>query len=91
MKPLDDSEINVALAAVPKWSRTGSTIARTFQFKGFPAAILFVNQVAQLAETAWHHPDIDIRWNKVTLVLTTHDAGGLTSKDFALAHEFDRL
>jgi 4a-hydroxytetrahydrobiopterin dehydratase len=50
-----------------------------------------VNAVARLAEKAWHHPDIDIRWNKVTLTLTTHDAGGLTKKDFALAKKFDRF
>jgi 4a-hydroxytetrahydrobiopterin dehydratase len=67
------------------------TIVRTYQFKDFPAAIKFVNAVAKLAEQAWHHPDIDIRWNKVTLTLTTHDAGGLTEKDFDLAGKFDRL
>jgi len=50
-----------------------------------------VNAVAEAAEKAWHHPDIDIRWNKVTLALSTHDAGGLTEKDFALAKEFDAL
>ena len=54
-------------------------------------AIEFVTAVAKLAEKAWHHPDIDIRWNKVTLALTTHDAGGLTEKDFKLAKQFDRL
>jgi 4a-hydroxytetrahydrobiopterin dehydratase len=63
----------------------------TFQFKDFPAAIKFVNAVAGLAGQAWHHPDIDIRWNKVTFALTTHDSGGLTDKDFALAEKFDRL
>jgi len=61
--------------------KEGATIARTYQFKDFPAAIQFVNAVAALAEQAWHHPDIDIRWNRVTLALTTHDAGGLTEKD----------
>jgi len=50
-----------------------------------------VNAVAALAEQAWHHPDIDIRWNKVTLTLTTHDAGGLTQKDFDLARQLDQL
>jgi len=66
-------------------------IHRTYQFKDFPAAMKFVNAVARAAEKAWHHPDIDIRWNKVTLALTTHDAGGLTEKDFSLAAKFDRL
>ena len=60
-------------------------------YKDFHAAIKFVNAVAGLAAQAWHHPDIDIRWNKVALTLTTHDAGGLTRKDFALARQFDRL
>jgi len=64
-------------------------IARTYQFKDFVAAIKFVNAIAKLAEKAWHHPDIDIRWNKVALALTTHDEGGLTEKDFALAKKFD--
>ena len=66
-------------------------ISRTFQFEDFPAAMKFVDAVAEIAEAAWHHPDIDIRWNKVTLALTTHDAGGLTRKDFELARAFDQL
>ena len=91
MSKLNASEIKSALVAVPDWTRKGATISRTFQFKDFPAAIQFVNIVAEIAEQAWHHPDIDIRWNKVTLMLTTHDAGGLTEKDFDLAQKFDRL
>ncbi len=91
MKKLAAVEITTALATVPEWKLSGNAIARTYQFKDFPGAILFVNAVAGLAEGAGHHPDIDIRWNRVTLVLTTHDAGGLTEKDFALAREFDRL
>lgn len=91
MSKLNASEIKSALVAVPDWTKTGATISRTFQFKDFPAAVRFVNAVAGIAEQAWHHPDIDIRWNKVTLTLTTHDAGGLTEKDFDLAQRFDRL
>ena len=91
MSKLNASEIKSALAAVPDWAKKGATISRTFQFKDFPAAVRFVDTVAGIAEQAWHHPDIDIRWNKVTLTLTTHDAGGLTEKDFALAQRFDRL
>ena len=60
-------------------------------FKNFPPAIKFVDTLARLAEKANHHPDIDIRWNKVTLTLSTHDAGGVTTKDFALAKKFDAL
>jgi len=91
MKKLAPTEIDAALASVPAWTKKGETITRTYQFKDFPAAIQFVVAVADAAEKAWHHPDIDIRWNKVTLVLSTHDAGGLTEKDFALAKQFDQL
>ena len=91
MSKLNASEIKSSLVAVPEWTRKGATIARTYQFRDFPGAVRFVNAVAELAESAWHHPDIDIRWNKVTLTLTTHDAGGLTKKDFVLAQKFDRL
>ena len=89
MALLPDSQIESALAEVPQWTRNGAVISRTYSFKDFPAAIRFVNTIASLAEEAWHHPDIDIRWNKVTLALTTHDQGGLTEKDFALAKKFD--
>ena len=91
MKKLNATQIKTALATTSEWEKNKATIARTFVFKDFPAAIKYVNAVAKLAEKAWHHPDIDIRWNKVTLVLTTHDAGGLTRKDFALAKKFDAL
>jgi len=91
MDKLDAKGIKAALSTVPKWKKKASTISRTFVFKDFVAAIKFVNKVATLAEKAWHHPDIDIRWNKVMLALTTHDAGGLTAKDFELAAKFDRL
>ena len=91
MRKLGATQIKAALVAVPDWKRTGSTIARTFQFKTFSAAIKFVNAVARSAEKSNHHPDIDIRWNKVKLALTTHDAGGLTENDFKMARIFDGL
>jgi 4a-hydroxytetrahydrobiopterin dehydratase len=91
MAKLSAAQIKSRVASVPEWKKQGREITRTCQFKDFPAAIRFVNAVARLAEKARHHPDIDIRWNKVTLVLTTHDAGGLTEKDFELAVRFDRL
>ncbi len=84
-------QIKTALRTVPDWKKKGATITRIFVFKDFPKAVQFVNRVAKLAEKAWHHPDIDIRWNKVALTLTTHDQGGLTKKDFALARKFDRV
>ena len=91
MAKLSNTQIKTALNSVREWKRNGRTIVRTYQFKDFPAAIRFVNAVARLAEKAWHHPDIDVRWNKVTLTLSTHDAGGLTRKDFQLAKKFDRV
>jgi len=91
MTKLTPAQIKAALPSVPEWRRKASVISRTFEFKDFVIAMKFVNAVARAAEKAWHHPDIDIRWNKVTLALTTHDAGGLTEKDFALAAKFDRL
>ena len=91
MPKLTAAQIKSALVAVPEWKKTGATIARTFVFKDFPAAIRFVNAVAKHAEQSGHHPDIDIRWNKVTLTLTTHSEGGLTEKDFKLARQVDRL
>lgn len=89
MPKLKSPEIKKALARVPEWQKVDSTITRTYVFTDFPAAIRFVDRIGDLAEKAWHHPDIDIRWNKVTLVLTTHDEGGLTVKDFKLARRFD--
>ncbi|MBM3836769.1 MAG: 4a-hydroxytetrahydrobiopterin dehydratase [Verrucomicrobia bacterium] len=89
MPKLTPPQIKIALRTVRQWKKRGKTISRTYQFKDFPAAIKFVNAVARSAEKAWHHPDINIRWSKVTLTLTTHDAGGLTDKDFTLAEKFD--
>jgi 4a-hydroxytetrahydrobiopterin dehydratase len=88
---MDDAQIILAMSSLRDWQRAGTVISRTYQFKDFPAALQFVNSVGDLAEQAQHHPDIDIRWNKVTLALTTHDAGGLTEKDFALAKQCDAL
>ncbi len=91
MPKLTAIQIKSALVTVPDWRKTGAIITRTFGSNDFPAAIRFVNAVARLAEKAGHHPDIDIRWNKVILTLTTHSDGGLTEKDFKLARQFDRL
>jgi 4a-hydroxytetrahydrobiopterin dehydratase len=91
MGKLSEAEVASNMGNVPGWKRAGVEISRTFQFKDFPAAMQFVNAVAAEAEKANHHPDIDIRWNKVKLVFSTHDAGGLTEKDFALAQICDKL
>lgn len=89
MAKLTTTQIKTALRSAPNWKKKGSVISRTYEFKDFVAAMRFVNAVAVLAEKAQHHPDIDIRWSKVTLALTTHDQGGLTEKDFALAKKLD--
>lgn len=91
MAKLNPSAIKAALAATPGWTKRGASIVRVFRFQDFPKAVAFVNRVAEVAEKAWHHPDIDIRWNKVRLALTTHDQGGLTDKDFALAGQCNKL
>ena len=74
-----------------QWERQDDTLSTTVELRDFAAALAFVNAVGAAAEAANHHPDIDIRWNKVTLVLTTHSAGGLTVLDLALAAAVDSL
>ena len=91
MATLTPKQIKAALPTARDWRKRGASIARTFQFKDFLAAMSFVNKVARAAEKAQHHPDIDIRWNKVTLVLSTHSEGGLTPKDFELAKKINAL
>lgn len=85
MALLTESEIAERLRTVPGWQQRGTKICRTWAFADFKAAMAFVNRVAALADAADHHPDIDIRYSRVTLVLSTHDAGGLTARDFDLA------
>ena len=85
MALLTETEIQERLEGLPGWERHGKEIRRTWAFADFEGSMAFVNGVAELAEAADHHPDIDIRYSKVTLVLSTHDAGGLTARDFALA------
>lgn len=88
---LSNAEIDDALSSLPEWSLDGSSITRTVELPTFPAAIQFVSRVATAAEAAGHHPDIDIRWRKLTFTLSTHSEGGLTSKDVDLAREIEKL
>jgi 4a-hydroxytetrahydrobiopterin dehydratase len=88
---MSDTEVKAALTDLPGWELAGSDIVKEYKFADFVAAIAFVNQLAERAEAANHHPDIDIRWNKVRLALSTHSEGGLTSNDFALAAEIESL
>jgi 4a-hydroxytetrahydrobiopterin dehydratase len=89
---LSPAEVDAALAEQGlDWERQGDEITTTVTLRDFAAALAFVNAVGADAEAVNHHPDIDIRWNKVHLVLTTHDSGGLTVLDLALAAAIDRL
>ena len=91
MAELTPEQIKTALTSVKGWQKQSVEIRRTFEFKNFAAAMEFVKKVARVADAANHHPDIDIRWNKVTLALATHSEGGLTQKDFDLAQQIDAL
>lgn len=88
---LTDAQLQEFLRSAPEWKKEGDAIGRTYAFKTFPDAIGFVVRVAHIAEANNHHPDIDIRYNKVTLKLTTHDAGGLTFRDPKVALACDAL
>lgn len=88
---LSETQIEALLKEVPQWQRSGDSIVRTFALPSFTAALVFVGAVGHLAEAADHHPDILVQWKKVTLTLSTHSAGGLTEKDFALAKQLDAL
>jgi 4a-hydroxytetrahydrobiopterin dehydratase len=89
--PLNDAEISSRLKSLPGWKVESGELTRTFTFKDFVGSLAFVNKVGELAEKAGHHPDIDIRYNRVRLALITHDAGGLTAKDFDLAAAAGKL
>jgi 4a-hydroxytetrahydrobiopterin dehydratase len=91
MSLLSEAAVERRMAVLDGWHRDGNRIRRTLEFSSFPAAIAFVNRVAGLAEEADHHPDIDIRYRRVALTLSTHSAGGLTAKDMDLAERIDRL
>lgn len=90
-KLLSEAEIASRLSHVSKWARKGNAIERSWRFKDFREALMFINQIGELAEAANHHPDIYNSWNRVTLSLTTHDRGGLTDLDFNLAKKIDAL
>ncbi len=91
MDKMAPEAVEQKLEEYSEWSQSGDSIQRTFNFDDFVAAIAFVNKIADLAESQQHHPDIMIRYNKVTLTLSTHDAGGLTDKDFEFAGAADQL
>jgi 4a-hydroxytetrahydrobiopterin dehydratase len=89
MARLSEAEIQQRLPQLPGWERHGNEIRKAYSFKDFRGSMAFVNKVADLAEAMDHHPDIVINYAKVTLTLTSHDAGGLTDRDFKLAAKID--
>ncbi|MBW7932810.1 MAG: 4a-hydroxytetrahydrobiopterin dehydratase, partial [Gemmatimonadaceae bacterium] len=89
--PLSDIEIHRELNAMDGWSRRGDALVKTYEFPTFAEAIAWVNRVAAAAEAADHHPDLDIRFRQVIVSLTTHDSGGITALDFAVARAMDLL
>jgi len=90
MKQLQAGELEQALRDAPGWDLAGGKLQREWTFPDFVAAMEFVNRVAEIAEDAGHHPDIDIRYNRVKLGLVTHDAGGITAMDAAMAARLGR-
>ena len=91
MTLLTSDQVDTALADIPSWQLAGGQLVKTVTREDFADALRYVNAVGYLAERASHHPDIAISWNKVTLTLVSHSAGGLTEKDFALARQLDAL
>ena len=91
MQLLTDDEIAAGLSSLPAWERAGGSITCTRELADFRASMLYAGAVAFLAEEANHHPDILIQWNRVTLTLSTHSAGGLTAADIALAGRISAL
>lgn len=91
MSRLDDQTIRARLAELDGWRREGDEIRKSFHFENFPDAVAFVDRIVEPAEAADHHPDIDIRYDRVDIGLSTHSVGGLTQKDFDLAGRIDAL
>ncbi|MHB8574350.1 MAG: 4a-hydroxytetrahydrobiopterin dehydratase [Dehalococcoidia bacterium] len=89
MARLSDQELQAVLPSLDGWHGDAAEIRRTYQFEDFLGSLAFVNRAAEFAEAAQHHPDIDIRYNKVTVALTTHDEGGVSDKDIALARKLN--
>lgn len=90
-QPLSNAEVDRALGTLRGWRREEGGIRKRYRRANFRDAIAFVNQIAELAEAAGHHPDIDIRWRNVIIFLTTHEAGGITQIDLDLARRIEDL
>jgi 4a-hydroxytetrahydrobiopterin dehydratase len=88
---LSDAEVATALAMLPGWERDGDTIVKRYERASFPDAIAFVVRIGFFAEKADHHPDLDVRWRAVRVVLSSHDAGGITERDLSLARQIESI
>jgi 4a-hydroxytetrahydrobiopterin dehydratase len=88
---LSDIEVQRELGTLAGWARKGESLVKTFSFPTFMAGIVFVDRVAVAAEKMDHHPDLDIRYTKISVTLSTHSAGGITGNDVALAREMEKL
>jgi 4a-hydroxytetrahydrobiopterin dehydratase len=91
MAKLEDDERQLLMRDLEGWTFLGDAIHKEFTFKGFRDAIAFVNRIAELANEAGHHPDLEIHYNRVVVSLSTHDAGGVTEQDITLAGRIDRV
>lgn len=91
MALLDDAEVEARLAELPGWSRVGATIEKTFERGDFVGSVKFVDSLVEPAEAMGHHPDLEISWNEVKVLLSTHSEGGLTGNDFELAAKIEAL
>ena len=91
MSKLSDEQVHVYLRKLPGWRYEDSAIKKTFEFERFSDSIAFVNEIAKLAEESNHHPDLAIRYNRVEVLLTTHDKGDVTGKDFMLAEQIQKI
>jgi 4a-hydroxytetrahydrobiopterin dehydratase len=91
MSLLSAEMVRESLSSLPEWKLEGKEIVRRYEFADFAAAIMFVNKVAEKAEAAGHHPDIDIRYNKVRVALVSHDKGGVTGRDVSMAKTIDLI
>jgi 4a-hydroxytetrahydrobiopterin dehydratase len=88
---LSDLEVQRALGGLPGWARRGGALTKTFSFDRFADGIRFVDRLARVADDMNHHPDIDVRYTKVTIMLSTHDAGGITEADLRLAEKIEMV
>lgn len=91
MALLSDEEIQAQLAVLDGWERDGDAVSKTFELADFVGSVEFVNKLVDPAEEMNHHPDLSVSWNRVTVSITNHEAGGITANDFELAKRIDAL